>query len=251
MAEIRRQAIEQPRPGGPPKGRLTRIFFGHDRPSPRARDLFDVRAPALDWLFVGLVAVWVYINVVEYSAYGQFLFQAGTLQRRMGPVFPVTYACAVALVLYGLLLFRLRYRLDYVRTVTYSVGIGLAATSLFEIIWQNIGSSAGVGNQDLWGQILNLSAIALGFSSIRYWSSVRPVLYFVIIYLTLWIVWLGIGYPQWYNVDPTKSLLAFGFNIALKIASFVLMGLLVSYAPKGSGELRLRAPVPATGGGTT
>jgi hypothetical protein len=150
----------------------------------------------------------------------------------MGPVFPVTYACAIGIVLYGLVLFRRRYRLDYVRCVVYSLGLGLAATSLFEIIWQNIGSTAGVGNQGYWTELLNLSAIALAFCSVRYWSAARPVLLFIIAYLTGWILWVAIGYPQWYNLDPTKSHIAFVFNIALKIASFVLMALLVSFAPK-------------------
>lgn len=95
------------------------------------RELLESRTHPLDWLFVGLVGQWIFINFVLYPPYGRFLVQAGSLQRQMGPIFPVTYGCAIGIVLYGLYIFRRRYGLDVVRSGVYSIGLGLAATSLF------------------------------------------------------------------------------------------------------------------------
>ena len=200
--------------------------------------VLDWSSKPIDWLFVGLTTQWILFVAVYFQAYGVFLVEAATLERGVGPVFPVTYASAICLALYGLIIFRRRYGVDYVRSLIYAGGLAVAATSLFEILWQNVGSGTGVGNQALLGQLINFSSMALALCSIRYWSTARPILFSAIAYLLGWLLWTSIGYPQWYNSDPHLANIGLAFNVSLKVGSFVMLGLLVSFGPPAAGWRR-------------
>jgi hypothetical protein len=188
----------------------------------------------VDWLFVPLVAQWLVVNVVLYYPYVQFLYSIGTFQRPFNVIFPFTWASALGVFVYGLWLFLRKYRLDLVRTTIYALGLPLAATSLFEIIWQNVGAGMHIGNQNPIGDLINLSSIVLLGCSFRYWTPARPTLYAVIAFLSGWLVWLSLGFPQITNTDPASARAAFVVNVILKVLAFALVGLVVSFAPKKS-----------------
>jgi len=137
----------------------------------------------------------------------------------------------LALFAFSLLQFRLRYRVDYVRSAVYALGLALAATSLFEIIYQNVGAGQGVGNQSIAGQVINLSSIVMAFASLRFWHPSRVVLLALVLYLCVWMLWLSVGYPQIYDTDSHRAIIALEFNAPLKAGSFALFGLLVSRPP--------------------
>lgn len=194
------------------------------------RRIFSVDVPWQDWLFVPVSVQWVIVNLVFYPAYPAFIIAIGSFQERAGPIFPFTWASSFILFLYGIWLFAGRYRVDYIRTSFYAIGLSLAATSLFEILYQNVGRSTGVGNAGLEGQLINLSSIALALSSLRFWRASRPLLVVVILFLIGWLLWLATGYPQITSSSPTLAIHAYLFNAALKVGAFVMIGLLVSFA---------------------
>jgi len=194
--------------------------------------ILDLSRDWRDWLFVPLGAQFAFVVLVLYPPYAQFVVQVGALQRHVNPVFPYTWASALGLFAYGIWLFHWRYRVDWTRAIVYSLGLCFAATSLFEIVWQNVGAGQGVGNQFLEGQVINLSSIAFGLSSLRFWRFNVPVLAASNLYWMGWLLWLADGYPQTYNLNPSLAAQAYAFNAALKIASYVLFALVVSFATR-------------------
>ncbi len=212
---------------GVPDSRMRQGVAGRSALSDR---IFRLRAPWEDWLFVPLFALWITVNFGLYPAYPAFVLRVGTFEGRASSIFPYTWVSSFFLFVYGLWLFKTRYRLDYVRTAAFAVSLSFAATSLFEIIYQNIGIGTGVGNQYIERQLINLTAIGLAFSSLRFWRASKPLLYSVLLFLTGWILWMSVGYPQIFDSNPTLAQHAYVFNAALKVGSFILMGLLVSFA---------------------
>jgi len=197
----------------------------------RWSSILEISRDWRDWLFVPLGVQFAYVNLVLYPPYIQFIIQVGTFQRHVNPVFPYTWGSALGLFAYAIWLFRGRYRADWVRSVVYSLGLCFAATSLFEIVWQNVGAGQGIGNQLLEGEIINLSAIAFGLSSVRFWRLNVPVLAAFNLYWMVWLLWLADGYPQTYNANSDLALQATTFNVALKVASYLLFALVVGFAP--------------------
>jgi hypothetical protein len=213
--------------GGGPDARVRPEVGGRATLADR---VFRLHAPWPDWLFFPLFALWITINVGLYPAYPAFILRVGTFEGRASSIFPFTWASSFILFVYGLWLFNKRYHLDYVRTAAFALGLSFAATSLFEIIYQNIGIGTGVGNQYVEGQLINLTAIGLAFSSVRFWRASKPLLYSIILFLTGWILWMSVGYPQIFDSNPALAQHAYVFNAALKVGSFIVMGLLVSFA---------------------
>lgn len=194
------------------------------------------------WLFVPLLTQFLVVNLAVYPAYARFIVQAGLFQGHSNSIFPVTWASALGLFLYSFWIFRWKDRLDLTRTIVYSLGLCFAATSLFEILWQNVGASQGIGNQQLEGQLINLSSIAFGFCSVSLWRVGRRFLGALNLYWVGWILWLADGYPQTFFTSPDAVHAAFVFNIALKVGSFVIFALLISRP-----EARGRSETPRTG----
>jgi hypothetical protein len=213
-------------------------------PFRRAREahhILRLDSPWQDWLFIPLFVVWAIINIGLYPAYPAFIWRVGTFTSGAGVIFPFTWTSSLALFIYGIWLFHRRYRLDLVRTVAFALGLSFAATSLFEILYQNIGRGVGVGNQLLEGQLINLSAISLALGSLRFWRSSKPLLYSIILFLTGWILWMAAGYPQIFSSDPSLAREAYAFNATLKVGSFVVMGLLVSFAGRETEGVSARS----------
>ncbi len=199
-----------------------------------ARRLLTPSHAVVDWLFVPLVAQWIVVNVILYWPYVQFLYSVGTFQRPANIIFPFTWASALGVFLYGLWLFLRKYKLDYVRGIIYALGLPLAATSLFEIIWQNVGAGLHVGDQYALGDLVNLSSILLLGCSLRFWTAARPTLFATIGFLAGWLVWLSLGYPQITDADQASARVAFVINVILKVLAFALVALVVSFAQQDS-----------------
>jgi hypothetical protein len=199
-----------------------------------ARRLLYPSHAAVDWLFIPLVSQWIAVMVILYFPYVQFLYGVGTFQQPANIVFPFTWASALGLFVYGLWLFLRKYKLDYTRATVYALGLPFAATSLFEVIWQNVGAGMHIGNQTALTDLVNLSSILLLGCSLRFWTAARPTLYAAIAFLAGWLVWLSLGYPQISDADPGSARVAFVMNVILKVLAFVVVGLVVSFAPSGS-----------------
>jgi hypothetical protein len=192
--------------------------------------IFALRAPWQDWIFVPLFVQWAVVCFVLYPAYPSFLFDIGTFHRAHNVIFPYTWISSLLLFVYALWLFAFRYRLDYVRSVAYSMGLTIAATSVFEIVYQNVGIGVGVGNQAIEGQLINLSSIGLALASVRFWRASRPFLFATMLFLSGWLLWLALGYPQIYNPSTILALRGYALNATLKVGAYVVMALMVSLA---------------------
>jgi len=181
-----------------------------------------------DWTFVPLLGQWIIINFLIYYPYVQFIYRIGTFQQNANTIFPYTWASALILFAYGLVLFSKKFKLDAVRTIVYSLSLPFAATSLFEIIWQNIGSGMHIGNQTAITYIVNISSIALIGTYFKFWNSEKYFLYLVISYLAGWILWMSAGFPQITDSNPVIAQEAFIFNVIMKVLTFVVVGMMVA-----------------------
>jgi hypothetical protein len=181
----------------------------------------------VDWLFVPLLAQWIVVVAVVYPAYGRFLAEAGSFTFYVNRLFPLTWACAFGLFGTGIWWFARAYHVDAIRTVVYAFSLVVAATSSFEILWQNVGAGFGVGNHQLEGQIINLSSILMAVSSLRFWRAGPLFLGLLAAFLAGWLLWLAVGYPQEYSPVYSHALVADLFNVVLKVGAFVLLGILV------------------------
>ena len=190
--------------------------------------IFALSSDYRDWLFVPFLIQWIVVNVFFYYPYLRFIFEVGIFQQKANVIFPYTWASALLLFFYALYIFLKRYRLDYVRTVLYSLSMPFVATSLFEIIWQNIGSGIHVGNQSVITEVINFSSIALIVSVCKFWRIKRSFLIFTILYLLIWILWLSVGYPQINTSSHILFIVSFSFNVGLKILSFILVAALIT-----------------------
>jgi len=180
-----------------------------------------------DWIFVPLLIQWIIVNFILYYPYLQFIYRIGTFQQSANSIFPYTWASALILFVYGIILFSKKFKLDAVRTFAYSLSFPFIATSIFEIIWQNIGSGMHIGNQGAITDIVNISSIALIGSYFKFWHIEKYFLYIVILYLTGWIMWMSAGYPQITDSNPVIAQEAFVFNVVLKILTFLMVGIMV------------------------
>ena len=180
-----------------------------------------------DWMFVPLLAQWIIVNFFLYYPYVQFLYRIGTFQQNANTIFPYTWASALILFVYGIILFSKKFKLDVVRTFVYSLSLPFVATSLFEIIWQNIGSGMHIGNQTAITYIVNISSIALIGTYFKFWNSEKYFLYLVISYLAGWVLWMSAGFPQITDSSPVIAHEAFIFNVVLKVLTFVVVGMMV------------------------
>lgn len=183
-----------------------------------------------DWVFVGCVTQWFVVNIILYFPYAVFLYNVGTFQTAANSIFPITWVSALGLFIWGLWLFLRKYLVDPVRSVIYALGLPLAATSFFEIIWQNIGAGLHIGNQSLMGNLINLSSMVMALSSFRYWRATFYLFCCVSVFIGGWIFWFALGYPQIHAGKPEVADIAFLFNALLKVLAFVLFAVLVSFA---------------------
>ncbi len=180
-----------------------------------------------DWLFVPLVAQFLIVNVGIYPEYARAVVGWGTFQFRTNDIFPYTWGGSLLLFIFAIWVFNRKYRVDLIRTFVYSVALSFAATSLFELIYQNVGIGQGIGNQFLEGQVINLSAIAFGFSSVRFWHFGRLNQSACSVYLGAWLLWLSFGYPQAYDTGPGAAGEGYFFNVAIKLGSYALFALFI------------------------
>ena len=74
-----------------------------------------------DWTFVPLLGQWIIVNFLIYYPYVQFIYRIGTFQQNANTIFPYTWASALILFAYGLVLFSKKFKLDAVRTIVYSL----------------------------------------------------------------------------------------------------------------------------------
>ncbi|MHB8565493.1 MAG: hypothetical protein ACYC7D_04595 [Nitrososphaerales archaeon] len=185
------------------------------------------------YVTIGLFVQWVIIDVLwsQGFSYLHYLYHMGTMQfhgNEYDAIFPFTYASALALFLFGVYAFRFRLRLDWLRTVIFSVSLPFAATSLFEETYQDIGVILHVANitPSFSSHVINVSSVLFGLVSMGYWRRSRIFYATAFAYVLLWGIWVGLGYPQIY--EQSSFNFVYLINAVLKVMSYSLFALLVA-----------------------
>ncbi|HEV2316004.1 MAG TPA: hypothetical protein VGV89_00290 [Thermoplasmata archaeon] len=155
----------------------------------------------------------------------------------LGPIFPITWVSAWVTFFVVLWLLRTRTELGTVRAVLVAATVPFGATGVFEISYQLMGSvlqpwafHAVYAWWVLW--------TAIGFTGIGYFRFGRAVWVLLTGYLGGFLAWGATGFDQVEWGPPATHPLAYGFNIPLKIAAFVLFGLVVHYGTAVTGSTR-------------
>ncbi len=161
-------------------------------------------------LLVGLTAQFLLVMAL-YPGYLQYVVSMATLALATNVIFPFTYGSAALLFLAGVYILRL----EGPKAVLLSVSQPFAATSLFEMIYRHLD-----GGEPLYGDVVNLSAIAFGFVCLPYWRPGRVFYSLLASYVILWTMWFAIGFP------PNDQPMGLALNIVIKVMSFLLYGVL-------------------------
>ncbi len=180
----------------------------------------------------GLVIQWPIINLLwpEGREYLDYLYHMGTWQFQGSDyniVFPFTFSAALALFLLAFYTFRFGFKLDWARTHLFSISLPFASTSLFEEIYQDIGSVLHVAyiNPPVEAHLINMSSILFGLTTITFWKASRIFYAALTAYVLLWGLWVLGGFPQIYEAgDPAFAITV---NTTLKILSYFLLGALL------------------------
>jgi hypothetical protein len=185
------------------------------------------------------LAVFLSVNIPPWFGFSYLfaVFRWATFQDTLtlggNLVFPFTYASALSTIAGSAYLFRKRMGLSSISSLVLGTGLATAGAGLFELLWQGVGyvfyPSEITGGIWLGNYVLNGSWIFLSFGSIQYWKLSRRFLLTGIIFVTGWIVWIAMGFPQ---VFPSAGLAALVMNSSLKILSFVLFLSLVIFKNK-------------------
>ncbi len=185
-----------------------------------------------DLVIAGLAVQWVIIDLLlpVGRQYLEYLYHMGTWQFQgtdYTSIYPFTYATALALFFFALFSFRFRFRLDWFRTVLFSVSLPFAATSLFEEIYQNLGFALHVQYiaPPFDAHLINISSILFGLVSVNYWRVTKAFYAMLMGFTFLWCLWVAAGYPQIYG--SSDLVFAYSVNILLKVLSYALFGVLV------------------------
>ena len=206
---------------------------------PRLRRFFSIdRAELSRPYFLATVAVvigWIAVNsdaaLLRFDLLGSLVRDA----RLEGPgVTPIlvyaTYPASVAL--FGSAVYLLRR--ERLLSVYYAASAPVLAIVVFEILWHLFGAFAptfppGQKYVNFPGYLILGSWTALGLITVRFWTADRWTGLLLAVDLALWVAWLAAGYPQISGGSPV----AYAFNFALKLLTFVLVGLLL--VPRGAG----------------
>lgn len=184
-----------------------------------------------NYIIAILLAQWLVVNLLwsQGREYLDYLYHMGTWQFQGNdytPIFPFTFAAALILFSCSIYFFRFKLNLDWIRTSIFSISLPFAATSLFEEIYQDLGSllHTPLVNPSFDSHLVNVSSIAFGFVSISYWRRNKFAYAALSAYFILWLAWVATGYTQIYE-EASRPSYPFVINVLLKVLSYAIFGL--------------------------
>lgn len=166
-------------------------------------------------------------SVGSVSIVGVMLDWIGNLLRgKSTPIFPVTVILSVlsfALAIVGL---RKHHNLSRARSAFIGSTFPFCFVALYEEAWQNTGLLArpSIFTLSIPGELVLLSWVAVGLSTIEYWKWTSRSLILVATIAGLWMLWLVLGYPQWFE----GSYVALAINLVTKFQFFLLFVFLLN-----------------------
>lgn len=180
----------------------------------------------ISWILLiqGILFYLAYPPAISYLIYP---YQAATFQYKMNQVFPLTYACAIALLVFSY--WRFTKVTSKITSFVLALPFPFAATSLFEQTYQTIGYFEfhfSANSVSILSLGVNLTAILMVFSSLRYWRISSGLWIALVAFAIGFAVWALMGYPQIFSLSEAN--LALVFNVPLKIMTFVIMALLIA-----------------------
>lgn len=175
-------------------------------------------------------AIWVAVELLPLDSGQPFILRfvaLATYREPAGNVFPVTYACAIALFLLFLLVAK---QLDWPRRVLVASAIPFAFTHLYEVPYDLIGYLAWPEYYywAIWptALLVNASWLGLGLSSAAFWRlgkmSTIALLAFVGSFIVWWIFFLPQVPPITLPSNPEGS----GYILS-KVVMAILIGSLI------------------------
>jgi hypothetical protein len=227
-----------------------------DSPTPaRSASLPELWRQHPEILFVPLAAVLLIVNVGPWGYGPQYVinFALYFSFQRSNPIFPLTWSLSVAL--FGSTLWLLyRYRLlDWGRRVLVAGTLPFAAVALFEIpydlCYRVAYPSAGitafyVGSIATW--------LALGLTSVAWWKCTVRYAVALGAFVAGFGVWLAVGFPTIDRAVGASLEVAYGFNLALKVACFPVAALPLweglRARKRASDPSKSAAPAPSADG---
>jgi hypothetical protein len=180
----------------------------------------------ISWVFLMQGALF-YVAYPQATSYLIYVYLVATFQYKTNQVFPFTYASAIALLVFTY--WRFTRATSKITSFALALPFPFAGTSFFEQTYQTIGYFAfhfSANSVSILSLGVNLTAVLMIFSSIRYWRRSPELLIALFAFAVGFAAWALIGYPQIY--DSSNTDLALLFNVPLKILSFVILGLLIA-----------------------
>jgi hypothetical protein len=183
-------------------------------------------------LAIPFIAIWAIINIPAWSWFGDRSIVetvAGWTEdlfaSRSTPIYPLTILLACASFLFASVLLQRRFKLSWGRSILVGSTFPFSFVSFFEALWQNTGLIArpGLFNTPPVGEVLILSWVLVGSSSLPFWKLTRNGLLTLGSLVFVWIVWVAVGYPQWFE----GSVLGLSLNLLLKFQFFLLFVVLL------------------------
>ncbi|MCI4353257.1 MAG: hypothetical protein L3K14_07750 [Thermoplasmata archaeon] len=199
-------------------------------------------------LFAPLAALFLLVNVAPWGPGVIYVttFVAWFTLQRSNPIFPVTWLSAVVLFATMQYLYLRWTRVAWWRTFLMAATLPFAGAGLFELLYELCDKLVHPGwTVSLWTVVSLGTWISLGFVGAGSWKfSTRFWALFGGILLGFGI-WSAIGFPVIDLGTATQVAWAYAFNLPLKVACFIVVGL-----PPLEGFLQFRnqrrTPTPSS-----
>jgi hypothetical protein len=203
-------------------------------------------------LIIPLLSFWLIVNVPNWPMFNGSIIvllanwgTIGAISGSTNSIFPLTYSLAVFSFIFFLLRFRKNLNLGWKRSILLSATIPFGFAAFFETVYQEV--FAVVRPKDfhipLSGQLLLASWIILGLSTLQYWRITRKFYAVITVDVVLFLIWMGIGYPQIYETGP-NTVYALILNILTKFTFALTFAVLIYEGTKRKNWEPLRAGAP-------
>src|SRR5438128_2391497 len=133
-------------------------------------------------LAIPFYAIWAIINIPAWPWFGDRSivetvagWTGDLFVGRSTPIYPLTFLLACASFLFASILLHRRFKLSWGRAILVGSTFPFSFVSFFEALWQNTGLIArpGLFNTPLLGEVLIISWVLVGSSSLPFWKVTR------------------------------------------------------------------------------
>jgi len=234
-------------------GRVFGRVAGRGDLSPEASPTWTARIHEMvrarpEVLFAPLAVLFAVVNVAPWGLGTTYVttFVAWFTLQRSNPIFPVTWLSAVVLFATMQYLYLRRTRVAWWRTFLMAATLPFTGAGLFELLYELCGKlTHSWWTASLWTFVSLGTWISLGFVGVGSWKFSRRFWVLFGGILLGFAAWSAIGFPVIDFGSPSQVAWAYAFNVPLKVACFILVGL-----PPMEGLLvgghPARTPTPST-----